>query len=329
MLYSFFGLLPNWNIKAKTLVVLVICSVNIVVLFNGRKYYDIYYQFHYDRQAALNDSLYRRVGGNNFIALSQSTPDSMMAFYNGKYHSRVNYVWIPDSGSEVPLIKYINSHRTPYLTYDNLALSNQLYLPVILDYYPYVAMAKYMMGGTNYIFTKNPADGKSPYVFESVNNFEKPCIYWSNADRSFITDTVSQSGKHAYRMDSLHEFASTSFNCDLDKMTTNPQNIILISVSVYPLETMKDVVIAASFDSGGKNLYWGASPVSNFINPDEHDKWVKAYHTLQLPGTCLNYKDIKVNIYIWNKGRRNFYIDDFTVRSIAGNPIAFGQSEKN
>jgi len=327
LLYSAFGWLPNLNIKPRLVFVLAICSVNVFALVKDRKYYNIFYQSYNERQTIINDSICKKVGANNLIALVQSNPSFILTFYSRKYHTDIPYTWMPDSSNKGVLIKYLEDHTPPYLTYDDAAASDLLYLPVILNYYPYIVLQNHCQGGTNYIFTSNPSLGKSPYVFQSVDDFEGPCQYWDEPDKSFLSDTISFSGKHSYKMDSLHEWAST-FTCNLDKMTTSKSNLILITISLYPLENMRDVLIVASLESHGKEISWSATPVSEFIQDSTQHKWVNAYHAINLKDIHLNYPDVKVHVYIWNKGKKNFYMDDFGVRTMEGNPFIYWLTNK-
>lgn len=332
MLFTFFGLLPDMKNVARATLVLVICAVNVFVLVSERKYYDIFYQHHYERQVVITDSIYKRVGGSNLTVLAMGPVDSMTMFYVRKYHSTTPYNWVPDSGSKVSLINFLETHKTPYLSFDNIAVSDPLDLPIILNYYPFVVFEKNQQGGTNYILSNEAAIGKSPYVFEAVNDFEKPCQYWGEADKAnLITDTnhqiIKSSNHQIYRMDSTREWAP-DFSCPLDKITADRSYRIIVSLELYPLETLNDVLLVASFESGGKQIGWTATQANKFIADDTRKKWVKAYHLFQLPAEFRNRTDIKVKVYIWNKGKKSFYMDNFTVRAMQGNPIACGLIEK-
>jgi hypothetical protein len=323
MLYSVFGLLPNLTIKPRFALVVVICCINVFVLVNGRKYYTVFYQSYYARQVIINDSLYKKVGENNLTMLMQRTPDSISSYYFRKYHSYLPYVWMPDSSDKQPLVQYLEKHKTPYLTYNNVASSNLSYLPIILNYYPYVVLQNQQQGGTNYIFSSVPSNGKSPYIFQSVNDFEKPCEYWGESDKSFLADTISFSGKHSYKADSLHEWPP-GFTCDLDKMITNKHDLILVSVALYPLGTMKDIELVISIEtSGGKQISWSATPVSAFIPDSVHGKWMEAYYAFNVSSISIDSPNMKVKVYIWNRGKRNFYMDDFAVKTMEGDPYIY------
>jgi len=347
MLYSFFGLLPNLKIKSQLVIVIAICSVNVFALVHKRQYYQIFYQSHFERQVLINDSVFKKMGQGNFIALASTSPDSITAFYTRKNHVHFPYVWMPDSSSKLNLVQYLEKHKTPYLTYDYAATSDLLYLPVILNYYPYVALQNNAHEGTNFIFTSDPNKGKSPYIFQSIDNyFYNHSQYWGEADKamlsnqrfvktsmlpapysSLLSSQIPHDSTFSYSMDSLHEWAP-NFEYDLSKMTDNKHNLIFVSLSVYPLSTMKDVEIVCELQSGGKQIHYSGTPVSEFISDTTRHQWVKAYHAIKLPDINLNYPDIKVKVYIWNRGKRNFYMQDFAVRTIEGNPIIYWLVEK-
>ncbi len=327
LLFSFFGLMPDFKSKARNALVLIVCAVNVFVLISQRKYYDLFYQSHYERQVVTNDSLFKNVPGCSLTALAQSKPDSITMFYFRKYQTNVPYAWFPDSVEKWQLASCLKEFKTTYLTYDNIAGSDLIYLPLILNYYPYIAGVKNYPLGTNYIFTSDSLKGISPYIFQSINDFKKLYKYWPVNDTAFLLDSTSGSGKYAYKMDAQHEWGPT-FNCSLDKMIQNKDDIVLISVSLYPLGIMKDVEIVASIESQGKAIYWSATDASKFISDNSAGKWGKAYHAINLPGNYSNYPDVKVKVYIWNKGRKNFYLTDFGVRVIAGNPMMYTLVEK-
>jgi len=198
---------------------------------------------------------------------------------------------------------------------------------MFVDQYPYLVQQTNFDEGSFFVLTKNEGEGKSPYIFQSVNDFEKPCKYWSDANKANLCDTISHSGKYSYRMDSLSEWAP-GFNCNVNDMIKNRNNLIMISLSLYPLGTMKDVQIVSEVVSGNKSLFWSATHVNEFFPETTVKKWVKAYHSIKLPDIDLNNPNVIVKVYIWNQGKRNFYMDDFEVKTIEANPLIYWMIDK-
>lgn len=119
-----------------------------------------------------------------------------------------------------------------------------------------------------------------------------------------------------------------AFNCNLDKMISNRHNSIYVSVELLPLESLNDVFIVSVLTSKGKTIDWRATPVNDCITPYNTPKWQKGYHAIRLSDINLNHPNIKANIYVWNKGKRNFYLSGFEIKAIEDNPVIYGLFEK-
>jgi len=49
---------------------------------------------------------------------------------------------------------------------------------------------------------------------------------------------------------------------------------------------------------------------------------------LKMQDVHLDVPDLLIKVYIWNKGRKRFYMDDFTIKTFKGNPIIYGLMQK-
>lgn len=303
LLFALFGLLPNLNGAKNFIFVFIICSVNVFALTKQRDYYSIFYSLHNERQVVINDSITKRYGSNNLIALAQSRPDSITAFYQRKYHTHINYSWFPDSVPKYQLSEYLEGHKTLYLSYDYIAGSNPEYLPIILNYYPHIILTGYCHEGTNYLFSSTPSNDKSNYFFKSIIGHDS-----------------------VYMMDSLHEWAP-GFESTLGKISTSKNDLILVSISLLPLKNLNDVLLVSTIESKDSTLLWRGTPVSKFLIKDTK-KLQRAYHVIDLSSFNGYKPDLKVKIYIWNKGKKNFCMNDFKISTLPGNPVLYGLWEK-
>ncbi|HTA28389.1 MAG TPA: glycosyltransferase family 39 protein, partial [Bacteroidia bacterium] len=286
-LFCLFGWLPELKLSGKLLAVLVICIVCTLSLTHERKYYDIFYKSRYEQEVLLTDSVIKKYGINDCLPfLQMNDDDSVPQYYIKKHKIAVPYINQELANSNLlQLTRYLqttkNNHH--YLSFGGLARSSDpVLMAIFLNYYPYLIKQSNFDQGSFFLLTSNPNEGKSPYIFESVNSFEQRCQYWSEANKTFVSDSISFAGKHAYKMDSLNEWGS-SFTCPLTTMTDNKHNLILISVSIYPLEKLKDVDIVSVIKSGNREIYWSSNPVSRFISDDSCRTWGKGYHAIKLP----------------------------------------------
>ncbi len=327
LLFFFFGWLPELSAKKLAILLFIVCSVNVYSLVNVRDYYSVFYKSHTEQQVLLNDSILTKNGSNSCISVSPNSLDSLLAFYQKKYHSDIHYYPLPDSGGEYPFINYLEQNKKPFLVYDNFPGTNPIYLAIISAYYPTLAQQRFYWGGTVYLFSNSLDSKASPYIYYSENNFEHAVPYWSDPDKNFMDDSISFSGKPSYRFDSIHEFGPT-FSCDLNKITSSKNDIILVSVEIYPQEKMDKIYLVSDIKSGDSTLNWTGSPVNSFLASAKLRQWQKVYLAIDLSGTAMDLPDKKIKIFLWNEGRRKFNATGFQIKTMKGNPFVYALSDK-
>jgi hypothetical protein len=330
LLFCIVGWLPDLANRWKWATIVTVCLINVLSLVYERKYYDIFYKSRFEQEVMLTNSVIKKYSLNQCIPyLQMNDEDSVPQYYIKKHNASVPYINLYYPKGKQSLIKFLDDRKDkqPYLSYGGSARSDPDLMAIFLNYYSYLVKQYNFSGGAFYILTTKEKEGRTPYIFQSANDFEQPVDYWDMPDKAFISDSIYFTGKHSYKVDSMHEFAP-AFSCNLDKMISNKNNYILISVALYPLETLKDVDIVSSLESDGKEIYWSATPVSTFLEDNTCRKWMKAYHSIKLPDIDTRCPSIKVKIYIWNRGKKNFYMDYFSIGTIAANPIIYWAIEK-
>ena len=330
LLFGLFGLLPDVRPFLKVVVIGAICAANIFSLVYGRKYYQLYYQAPIARICALNDSVTRAMGKINVVRFMEgdSSGHTVENFYIKRYHYDSTFILLDDSPNQISLVNYLSSRPAKFLSYGCTSGADATYLQLFLNYYPYVVKQYNFFGGNFYILSSAPGKYKSPYIFSSCEHFDgQQAIGW-NIGNNPPLDTIHFSGKYSYHIDSLHEYRP-AFTYTLKDMIHIKNDIIAVSAEIFPEDSgMNDVNLVASLQSEGKTVYWSGSSLQYYIPAGETGKWIKVYHTIKLPDININYPNIEVKAYIWNKGRRNFNIDDFDVSVIKGNPYLYGIIQK-
>lgn len=328
LLLFLFGWMPDLQGKVKAGLIFSICLIVTVSLIVERKYYSVFYTSRYEQIVLQSNPVTNHIAPDSCISLIQSTAELPEDYYIRKDHvDTSSFKFVNTSPDKRPIIQYIEQQHKPYLSWGALPSADPLYVAVFLNYYPYLIKEGDYYGGTFYLFSSHPDKNALPYTFQSVNDFKQPAPHWSETDKAFLSDSVTFSGKSSYKMDSLHEWGP-SFNYQLDSMVSNHFNLIYISVELLPLETLNDVFIVSDFKSNGKQVDWRSTPVSDFISTDKTSKWQKGYHAIRLSDINLNYPNITAKIYIWNKGKKNFYMNRFEVKSIQDNSLLFSLFQK-
>ncbi len=314
----------------KTAIVVIVCSINVYVLVYERKHYDIFYHSPYEQNALLLDSVHRAWGKNHVISFMEADVDTKKneRYYANKYKLDTSFISLDTTIDKVSFADLLEDHPREYLSYASIAQANPVHIPMILSDYPYLVKQYKFYGWAFYIFSSEKGKYVSPYIFKSANNFEQTSMKrWISVDPKRLNDSIHCSGLHSFKMDSLQEYSPT-FSCKLKDMITNRNYLLTASAEVYPLGPMDDVFIVFVIERQGKTICWSGSTIKDFIMYGVKKKWVKAYHALQLSDFDIDYPDVDVKIYIWNKGRKKFYLDDFEVKTMKGNPIIYGLSEK-
>jgi hypothetical protein len=330
LLLGVLGLLPELHSALKTAIVVIVCSVNVYVLVYERKHYNIFYRSPYEQNALLTDSVHKALGKSRAISFLEADIDTKrnIGYYTKKYNLDTSFISLDTTIDKVSFADLLEDHPRQYLSYASISQENPEHIPMILTFYPYLVKQYNFYGGAFYLFSSEKGKYTSPYIFQSDNYFEQtPLKLWSSIDPKMLNDSIHYSGLHSYKMDSLQEYGPT-FSCNLKDMIANKNYIITASAEVYPLGSMDDVFIIFTIERQGKTISWRGSAVKDYVMYGVKKKWVKAYHAIQLSDLDISYPDVKVKIYLWNKGRRKFYLDDFEVKTMKGNPIIYGLNEK-
>jgi hypothetical protein len=216
----------------------------------------------------------------------------------------------------------------PYFGFGGTASFDPAVLQIISDYYPYMVKKWDFYDASFYLFTnKKNIQHIDQYSFVSKNDFDKPEKHWDQADSNFTNDSIHFSGKHSYKMDTKHEWGP-AYICKLADMSWGKNDIIDISLEIYPLDTLYDASIVSSLESNGNVTSWSETKISKFIPDTLRKSWIKVHHSLKLQDIHNIRAGELLKVYIWNKGRNRFYMDDFEVKTFKGNAVIYGLIQK-
>lgn len=325
LLFVLFGHLKPQKTIINFIIVLAILSTNIFSVIFIRKHYSLFYHSHYiqiltDHQDARNS--YKGIA--SIIDSDKNISD----YYIENLKLDTNFIWYDSFFTEKNLISYLEkqSQLSEYLYFGCVSGNNPLSVPIIQDYYPTIVVQHNYAGGTTYVFSR--AAKKENNIIEYQDFEIKEKSFWSPLDVSKFVDTICFSGETSYLIDDKTGW-SPSFARSLKEIISNKNDFIDISVKTYLLDTTNGAMIVASLESKDSLIYWGGSLFNKFITDEDlKGGWVTIHHSLKLSDIYLNYRDIQLKIYIWNKDKDNFLIDDFIITLRKGNPIVYGLFEK-
>lgn len=324
LFFVLFGHIRKEKAGINLIIVFIILSVNVASLIKERRHYDLFYNSPYEQILIDHTNISRSTPG--ILSLIDSHK-RISAYYFSKLNIDTNFTWYDSFTSEKDLIDFLSDKSQHYekLFFGCLSGSNPLIIPIIMDFYPGIIWQKDYAGGTSYLFSKDTT--RTIAAIEQLG-FETIGPAWSSINKADILDTISYSGMHSYLIDSTSEW-SPAYSGELKEIMRNKNNFIDISVKYYCPGSAKDIVLVASLDANNKSVCWVGNSLSTFASTNESKRnWVTVHCTVKLSDTNLNFKHILFKTYIWNKGRQNQIIDDYTIRLRNGNPVIYGLNEK-
>ena len=156
----------------------------------------------------------------------------------------------------------------------------------------------------------------------------KNCLQY-NGNNNKISFSESLFQGNSYYVEKDVEWGP-KFSILLEDLSLSRNDFIDISVKIkYPIKANASAVLVSTLDSGNENFHWSGTEFKSFVSiNDIATKWHTIHHSIKLSDINLNYNNIKLNVYIWNKGKEHFLIDDFTIKPRTGNPIIYGLVNK-
>ncbi|MBI4647489.1 MAG: glycosyltransferase family 39 protein [Bacteroidia bacterium] len=302
-----------------------ILAINTFSLIYDRKHYELFYNSPF--RGIVTDYQQVKQKNNDIVSIIDSDK-KITKYYLSKLKIDSNFIWFDSFNNEYDFKKFIEneskSHSKLYL--GCLSFNNPLTVPIIQDYYPKIEWQKNYAGGTTYMFTKEIENGND--IIDFLNFESDNQKSWNSIDTENYNDSISFSEKKSYLIDNKTEWGPT-YSAELEKIITNKNNFIDISLKAKSFNGFNDVILVSSLESNGENIFWGGTSFDKFALSDStKDKWSTIHHSMKLSDIYINYRNILLKIYIWNKGKNTFFIDDFIIKLRQGNPVIYGLNEK-
>lgn len=195
----------------------------------------------------------------------------MEDFYVHRFHYDSTYLVVDNNNckDKTAIIDYLEDHPRKYLSYGFMSEADMQFIPIFLNYYPYVVKQYNFFGGGFYILSSEKGNNQSPYTVESKESFDETsnAAGWTYGGKyQHLTDSIHYSGHYSLKMDSLCEYGPTFNYFNLRNMISIKNDIIVASAEIYPLSNdMDEVHMVATLEAGGKTITWTGTPVSSYI----------------------------------------------------------------
>ena len=325
LLFIIFSHISKQNTKINLILVLVILAVNSYSLIYERKHYSIFYNSSFER--IVTDFI--RTGENyNNVAQVIHSHKKITNYYLKKYNADSTFIWFDSFMDEAEFISFLeNKSKTANCLYlGALSSIKPNTIPIIKHYFPVIEMQNNYFLGSTYLFSKS---GHQRSEFVTNYGFDTPAPEgWGVVNHEKIIKNEGSNNSYSYLMDSLTEWSPT-FATPVGRLITHENNFIDVSVSLKPGGEMAEVLLITTLESKDGIQHFSGADFNDFItSPINTGEWKTVYHSMKLSDINLNYSNLILNVYVWNKGKKSFLIDDFRISIREGNPLIYSLYEK-
>ena len=319
-----FGHFKLQSTKMNLSIVAIILIINSFSLIFEREHYKLFYSSVYEE--ILNDYNEASKDSVNTLMVVDSH-QKITEYFSKKNRLDTNFVKFESFKSNINFSNFLkeNNHYKQ-IFFGCLSFNPPSTVPLIQQYFPKMIWQKNYVGGNSYLFSSQNSEQK---IYNKLNFDSEILPYWSNINRQKVTFSDSLFQGKSYCLDNDVEWGP-KFSILLEELSLSRNDFIDISVKVkYQKKANASAVLVSTLDSGNENLHWSGTKFKSFISIDDlTTKWQTIHHSIKLSDIYLNYRNIKLNVYIWNKNKEKFFIEDFVVKTRTGNPIIYGLVNK-
>ncbi len=323
LFFIFFGHLKAYTPKTNLILVTVILTANIFTLINNRQHYELFYKSIY--QQILTDYTKVKKNNNKTIFIIDSH-EKISQYYISKLNIDTNFIYCSKSLRDVTELKtYLEKESKNHtkLFFGCISAVTPNVVPLIQDYYPTIEIQNNYFGGTVYLFNKT--ENNEENLISDLDFDVETTTNWSSIDAKNL---ISINNNFSYKLDSNNEWGPT-FSMHLAEIIENENNFIDLSLKVHTKESFEDGMLVGALESNGKEIYWGGTNFKKFnVSKKGKDGWIRIHHSIKLSDINQKHDHITLKVYVWNKNKENFIIDDFKIKLRKGNPIIYGTFER-
>ncbi len=327
LFYFLFGWLREQKAIINLLIVLLVLTVNSLTLIFGRKHYELFYTSIY-RQILVDYQAEKYASPNEVFLISSH--DRITDYYLEKLSVHKDFIQMKTEFQhlrQLALFLEKESQTKDALFLGRTSDFDPNIIPIIQDYFPNIEWQRNYADGSTSRFSKGERTGQEIVYFKFDSEIPKG---WTSIDARMIERNTPGDDDLIYRIKRSVEWGPT-VAISLDSVLTNQNNFIDISVEVKTDTDFNEILLVASIDSDGKNLFWGATDCGQLATlqlDSIGNSWQRFHLSVKLSDIDIQYENPILKAFIWNKGQKECCIDNFRISIRTGNPLLYGLVEK-
>jgi len=316
LLFSFTGRL-GWK-KLSTAVVLILI-VNSLTLIFVKDYYRNFYKQPFQALAEEAKQLEKQFP-NEVLIINDYTPYYTEYFFKDEL-VKIPFLTTRNSNISVAEFDSILS-KVPQKVVITSGLDDQ-YFQLIRKYFPYWIGYDYGFTFEQYTLSKILPEGMVKLHSNpvSVTDFESPNRGWEYSLTNVHYDSATGNPGLLFTPDVMW---GLKYTFSLDGIFETPYYILDFETSLKLLEKECDALLVIEIKKGDEQLAWRGFDIGafHFSEGVEH----KFYATVDIQKVLddeINLSSCKAEVYIWNRNKNTFWIDEMKISFRPGNPFRY------
>jgi hypothetical protein len=308
--FLLFGHIGLQKFRKNVVIVFSILIFGVISLVFERQYYNLFYKNYYEH--SLLDFEEVAADKDNVPSVIDGRKD-IIRYYAEKQQIDTSFYWYEDFKTKSEFVRFlekiIDSEDYFYLSLNSA--SDPTIVPLVQSYFPDIVFLRNYFNGTNYLFSK----GKESLSIEtrqliSEVNFEGEIGEgWSEFPADRIKDQM-------FFVSEEMEWCP-SFQRDLQSMVKSKNDFIDVVISFHSNKDIEEVILVLEIINDNEENHWRGVPLNKMNDAS------RIFGSLKLSDITTPL-DGKLNVYVWNKGKESFAIENVKIYSRRGNPFIYG-----
>jgi hypothetical protein len=313
LIFIFSFIKDEWiNKTFLTLFTLIILATGTYSTVIENKYYTAHHFGVFKELAQKDVEWNNKLGKENITTSFTLSNPEYLNYYFRKQNAQPNQFFYTDDerNNFGRLSQLLDSTKTEYFAYGWTNWDHQYEtVELIQERFPIVAENDTFFNSQITLFKKGDNANIERIIAE--NDFEKD--NWDKETEKQSKDFY-HSGLSSQKMDAQTEYSST-FKSTTEKLNLQPDEMLKAEVWFNAPDSVGDATLVITFSKNGETILWQGMPLKYFYN--EKNKWPRAI----LCSPVVNEPNSELAVYIWNKDKKTFYVDDFKITVAKKNPI--------
>lgn len=308
--FLLFGHIGLQNVGKNVVIVISILLFGITSLVFERQHYKLFYNNFYEH--SLKDFEELAPEKERITSVIDARKD-IVNYYAEKQQFDKDFYWYDDFQTKSELNSFLEevskSKDYFYLSLDSASDPN--IVPLVQNYYPYIVGLKHYFNGTNYLFSKinQSSQIENRKLISTVSFEDESYEGWSEFPKESVRN-------QKFYVDENMEW-SPSFETDIKSVIETRNDFIDVVINFEEAIEINDGVLVIEIVNEEDENHWFGLSMSDFRGV------FKVIGSLKLSDISTPIEG-SLKVFIWNKGKEEFIVENIKIFSRRGNPKIYG-----